>query len=375
MENTNLVWIYAERNSSSDEAISVNEVVTGSGELVHKGQYLFELEGAKAVFEVEAEIGGYFYPIVSSGSVVEVGATIGLISSIVLSEIPETPVTEDSSEETQQNSNSGANIHNASKAAINLASKIGFDLSSLSHLSLITEADVEEASNQSSSNWNNSQIEKILILGSGPHATLVYEVASMNSRQRVIGVLDDSQNLLEEFGVPLLGNISESKVLELFNQRTATHIAIGVGANMKFRSKWNLFCSANNIPLSSLIHPQAMVSPNSQIASGCLVMDSARIGPHAVLETNVFVSAGVNIEHHCVIGMNTTFGPGVQLSGGVQIGENCGFGTQVGIEPSIQIGNNSQIASGSIITSNIPDDSIVKMDSSLKIRSRNISEN
>lgn len=372
MEEQNLIWIFAERNSSSDEAISINEVVAKSGELVTSGQYLFELEGAKAVFEVEADQAGYFYTNVESGNIVDVGAVIGVISAIELDSFPEFPknsINTDIDNSNDEILNSDIE-NNASNAAIRLSQKVGFNLQALSHLDFITESDVLAATSMEKSEWRSNEIEKILILGAGPHATLILESVSRNTVQRVVGVLDDNQNLLEPMGIPNLGEISEHRVLELFNKSIATHLAIGVGANMKFREKWTSFSLNHEIPMATIIHPDASISPNAKIGPGAVIMDTARIGPHAVLDSNVFLSAGVNIEHHCFIGANCTFGPGVQLSGGVRIGKNCGFGTQVGIEPSITVGPNSQIASGSIITSDIPEDSIVKLESVLKIRTK-----
>jgi acetyltransferase-like isoleucine patch superfamily enzyme len=87
---------------------------------------------------------------------------------------------------------------------------------------------------------------------------------------------------------------------------------------------------------------------------------------------NNFLSAFVNVEHHNVLGSHCTFGPGVMTSSRVIIGDRCRFGTGVFIEPGVKIGPESIIASGSIITSEVPARSIVKARVETVIRPRDV---
>jgi len=54
----------------------------------------------------------------------------------------------------------------------------------------------------------------------------------------------------------------------------------------------------------------------------------------------------------------------------VQIGDKVKFGTGIFIEPGIKIGTNSIISSGSIITFDVPENSVVKKHVDLKITKR-----
>lgn len=90
----------------------------------------------------------------------------------------------------------------------------------------------------------------------------------------------------------------------------------------------------------------------------------------AVIGDNNFLSAYVNIEYHNVLGSHNTFGPGVFTSSRAQIEDWIKFGTGVFIEPGVKIGANSIISFGSILTFDIPENSIVKRHSDLKIQKR-----
>lgn len=367
-------WIRAERNSSSDESLEVVDVLVASGSTVSSHTAVFELEGAKAVFELEASANGFFYPLVSPGELVAVGAYIAAISSEELAELPVPPVLAD------ENSNSTASQHdvlddagtvNASDAARELAEKHGIDLNSFPE-PFITEQLVRSRLTLNVSEKPDSSrfITRVGVLGGGNGAIQLREAALTNSRLALVGVFDDSQNSLKMLGVPTLGGLKSEDILSAFTQGVIDGVAIAISSRMDLRKKWSEFAKENNIPLISVIHSGAFISQSASIAEGALIMDSARVGAFSTIEENVFLSAFVDVEHHCTVGANTTFGPGVFLSGGVNVGNEVVFGTQIAVEPSVSIGNSSVISSGSVITQNIPEGSIVKVEQVLKIRSR-----
>ena len=73
------------------------------------------------------------------------------------------------------------------------------------------------------------------------------------------------------------------------------------------------------------------------------------------------------IEHHNTLGRSNSFGPVVATSGNVKIGNTNRFGTGIFIEPFLEIGNTCIISSGSIITTNISNNSTVKLISKQRI--------
>ena len=96
------------------------------------------------------------------------------------------------------------------------------------------------------------------------------------------------------------------------------------------------------------------------MGSGNMIMGFCRIGPECEIGDDNFLSAYINLEHHNRLGSHCTFGPGVVTSGGVTIGSQVSFGTGIFIEPRLTIGDKSMIASGVVLTTNVPEHSIVK---------------
>jgi acetyltransferase-like isoleucine patch superfamily enzyme len=75
---------------------------------------------------------------------------------------------------------------------------------------------------------------------------------------------------------------------------------------------------------------------------------------------NCFFASHCVVEHHGRIGNHCAFGPRTTTSGAINVGDRVKTGMSVSIEPYITIGANSLIASGCVITGDIPANSLVK---------------
>jgi len=84
-------------------------------------------------------------------------------------------------------------------------------------------------------------------------------------------------------------------------------------------------------PISSGIHPTAVVAPLARIAT------TASIGPYALIGEDAHVGAGTQIGAHCVIGA------------GSWIGENCRIHPHVTLYHHVRIGHRAEIHSGAVI--------------------------
>ncbi len=95
--------------------------------------------------------------------------------------------------------------------------------------------------------------------------------------------------------------------------------------------------------------------------------------------SNVFVNlscyfmdgAEITIGNHCFIGPFTGFytashpldvksrNKGLEQALPITVGDNCWFGANVSVMPGVQIGDNCVIAAGSVVTTDIPENSLV----------------
>jgi acetyltransferase-like isoleucine patch superfamily enzyme len=128
--------------------------------------------------------------------------------------------------------------------------------------------------------------------------------------------------------------------------------------------------TAKGIPFTNIIDTTANIRSNVRMGKGNLIVSGCYLAPSLTMGDNNFLAAYTAIEHHSVVGSHCTFGPRFTASGKVTIGDNCKFGTGIFVEPFVKIGNNTTIASGAIITGHIPENSLVKTESRLHIKSK-----
>ena len=359
-------WVIVERDSASDDEVQILELMTPEASSVFEGQEICELEGDKSTYSLSAHTDGTVFWFFSSGDRVTIGQIIGVICTDG-EEKPAQPVPEVSKGLIgAENADTGR----FSQKALAKLSSISLEPASfLPDHSFVTLEDV--MNELSSQERDQSAIEmpvKVAFLGGGIGALIGLGISGQNPRTRIVGVYDDKYNWLENQGIPLLGPLDEGVIEEHFLQRRFDTVAITITSSMETRKRLSSLAERIGVPLHSLIHSSVYLPPTAVIDEGAFVLDHARIGPFARVGRNVFISAFCNIEHHCEIGENSTFGPNVALSGEVKIGSNCVFGTVIGVEPRVKIGANSVVASGAIVTKDLPEGSRLKTESRSRLR-------
>ena len=109
-------------------------------------------------------------------------------------------------------------------------------------------------------------------------------------------------------------------------------------------------------------------------SKNCVIMDDVKIDEGCVLSPYVTLTSNIRIgkcfhanlysyvEHDCIIGNFVTFAPGVKCNGNVEIGDNTFIGSGAIIKQGktnkkLKIGKNVVIGMGSVVISDIPDNS------------------
>jgi acetyltransferase-like isoleucine patch superfamily enzyme len=367
--NSNLeeiVWVYALKNSPSDEHLIIIEVAHKNGDQVLENQILLEAEGAKAIFEIEAPSNGYVYFFVNQNDKVSIGDSIAIISSIKLDMLPERKFLKS---ETEENEPFNEKLTAKAKAFLDLSKINPATVYDAFENTVIREKNLKRFVTSSNIQDRKKRIEpgKILIIGGGTGADIAYDLLTIDQKAQIVGVADPSFNILESRGIPTKSNFNITEIDNLINSGEVNSLLISIN-DIEIRKKFLEFAKEKSIELVNVISSKSAISSTADYGMGLFIGDFSRLGSDSYLGDNLFLSSYVNIDHHCTVGDNTTFGPGVYLSGRVVIGQNCVFGSMVSIEPKIVIGNNCIIASGSVITQDIPPNSVIKSEGQIKLR-------
>jgi hypothetical protein len=96
------------------------------------------------------------------------------------------------------------------------------------------------------------------------------------------------------------------------------------------------------------------------IKKGVVIHAHAYIGPFTKIGHFALINTGAIIEHNCNIGENCSIQPGAKLMGHVTVGDCTEIGAGAIIAPHVTIGKNCLVHMGSVVTRDVPDNSVVK---------------
>lgn len=187
----------------------------------------------------------------------------------------------------------------------------------------------------------------VTLYGASGHGKVIIDILNSNGI-KIKSVIDDNPKSESILGIP----ISKTNDFDM-SSLGSTIISIG---NNKVRKKLSNTIMADFIVA---IHPTAVISPNTFIGEGTVVMARVAINPDVSIGKHCIINTNATIEHDALIADFVHICPGVSLAGNVTVGE----GTQVGIGAvviqGISIGKWVTIGAGAVIVNDIPDNAVV----------------
>jgi sugar O-acyltransferase (sialic acid O-acetyltransferase NeuD family) len=383
-------------HSPNDGRAVIVSWLTEDGAAVSTNQVVVSLESAKAVFDIEGPEKGFLRQLARAGDEVTSGDVIGAITATIDERLPddvlEAPVADPEKQKTGESKDPGkAEGRRAVTArAMIVARRLGIDVTAIPGTGRLSASEVEQFAATKSEKSRHAafaaraaspspsyatkisgvKTTRLLLIGGGNGANVTLDVVSRDHASGLIpvGILDDdpTKHGSSIMGVPVLGDIDSA--LERWKSGEFDAAIITISTNNRVRSRIFEQLVSQGVRFANIVDPDALVSPSAVIGTGNLILSYCRVGFNASIGNNNFFSAMVNIEHDNVIGSHTSFGPGVVFSGRVRVGDGVVFGTMIGCEPGIEIGEWSVIASGAVVTSDVPARSVLKTSSIGRIR-------
>jgi len=151
---------------------------------------------------------------------------------------------------------------------------------------------------------------------------------------------------------------SFTEVKNTFNNNLP-EFSIGIG-NPKYRKKLSNEFEKMGGKLTTIISQNATLgSFNNQIGTGVVIRNGVQITNNIVIKKGALINLNCTVGHDSIIGEFVELSPNVNISGHCKIGNLTSIGSGSTILPNIKIGKNCIIGAGSVITKNIPDNSVV----------------
>ena len=355
--------LHIEKINVSDNKFLVTKLHQQNGSEVKAGDLIYSIESSKASKDVTAPCDGFIFFANGVKEFEEYPANY-LIAQIVdtnenpFAKVAETAEVTEATEVTKEEVNVIA-----TKEALSLAAKHGVDLSKID-AEYITKWDVLEYIKllDLGTFGYNSTIKRVALIGAGLGAMQVIDLISHLDGFRAVALYDDTPEKQGTFvyGVPVVGKIDFESITMDYKMGKFDYIVNAISTSNEFRKKCFDELTALEVPYCNLIHPSAVIGHYVTMGTGNIVLPFTHIGPNTVLGNDCFLTAKASIEHHNVVGSHVTCGPSVMTSGCVTIGDCVRFGTGVFVEPHVEIGDNCLIASGTIVTNNVPENTIVR---------------
>lgn len=359
---------------SNEDSAELTQWLAPNGGYVEKNQVIAIAETTKTAIELVANEKGFLYQIISEGSIAKIADPICFISN------SENFSINDALNELRDSTVVVEKLW--TKKAELVANKLGLNIDDLAKKlgRKVTEDDVlghnssnDDFKDLTDDKYPVSRRERVLLIGGGGGGgTLAIDAIHRTTHQRAVGILDNNVALHSKtmLGVPVLGPNSIAK--KLYEEDFFDVAIVIVTANIEDRERIYIDLCRQGIPLTNVIDPSVIIRTNVTLGVGNLIMANGFLGACVSIGNNNFLASHTCIEHHSVIGDHCTFGPRSTTSGAVIVGDKVKFGMGVLIEPYVTVGSGSLIPSGVVVTTPVPEHSVLKTSNEYKIVSRKL---
>jgi sugar O-acyltransferase (sialic acid O-acetyltransferase NeuD family) len=185
---------------------------------------------------------------------------------------------------------------------------------------------------------------KLVIVGSGGHASVVMDAAKQMNRWKSFVVLDENPS-----GVVLSVDDLYSKRQEY---KDSSDFFVAIGDN-GVRERFMRELLAEGYSIATIVHPTAVIASSVVIEEGSCVFAGAILNPFVRIAKGVIVNTSASVDHHSNIGSFSHLCPGTVLAGGVTVGEQCFLGAGAVVSNQIHIINDVTLGAGAVVTKSI----------------------
>lgn len=197
----------------------------------------------------------------------------------------------------------------------------------------------------------------ICILGATPAGRVILENFRANGREVACFVDPQGKFRGESWaGLPVVKLDAQVKFPELKRMGLREFVVV-TGAAASRRRLYSAAVEAGLKP-SVLVHPTATLLQDVEIGAGCVIGARALLGVGVKLEENCLLGMGSLVDRDCAISRHATIGSGVNIGAEARIEEGAFIGDAVVVLPGVTVGAGAIIVSGSVLSQNIPADSI-----------------
>jgi UDP-perosamine 4-acetyltransferase len=193
----------------------------------------------------------------------------------------------------------------------------------------------------------------VVIVGAGGQGRLVAD-ALLSQGISVRGFVDPGVEIGSLIGgIPVLGD--DSWIADHHD----VAVAIGVGAVRDTSQREAMFNRFKDHRIIGCMHSSTLLGTATRVHDSAQVMANCLINHSSVIGENVVIHSGSIVEHDAVIEAHAYLSPRVTFCGTVHVGPRVFIGASSTIIQNVSIGEGATIAAGSVVTHDVPPNSLV----------------
>ncbi|MFB7619937.1 NeuD/PglB/VioB family sugar acetyltransferase [Kitasatospora sp. NPDC056181] len=165
----------------------------------------------------------------------------------------------------------------------------------------------------------------------------------------VAGFLDDRQHGATVRGLP---------VRRPADIPPGVRYLVGI-ADPAVRQRLAAVLDARGAAPATLVHPRALIAPDTVLEPGCLVMGGAYVSSSVRLGAHSQVHYNATVGHDTVFGERVTVYPGGNVSGAVLLADDTTVGSNAVVLQGRKIGAGAFVGAAAVVTRDVPPGEVV----------------
>jgi sugar O-acyltransferase (sialic acid O-acetyltransferase NeuD family) len=194
--------------------------------------------------------------------------------------------------------------------------------------------------------------DRIILVGGGGHCLSCIDVILSENNYEIFGIIDLKENIGKKINIfSIIGD--DSILPELRTLCNNALVTIGQIENNKKRKEIYFLLKSLNFTLPVIVAKSAVVSKNSTISEGTIVMHQALINSGTTIGKNVIINSKALIEHDVKIKDHVHVSTGALINGGCNIDSDVFIGSGSVLRNGINVCNDVIIGAASVVMKDI----------------------
>jgi sugar O-acyltransferase (sialic acid O-acetyltransferase NeuD family) len=199
---------------------------------------------------------------------------------------------------------------------------------------------------------------KAIVWGASGHAKVLRPIIEQTGF-RIVAMIDRKSTEPVIPGCPIFASLEDLLKRPPFGPNEKISFAVAIGGDKgQDRIEIHHKLTSQGFSPITLVHPKAWVAETAQLSEGAQVLGMAAVSEEVRIGRQSIINTNASVDHEDVIGEGCHIMPGATLAGCVVVEDFCTIGSNATVFPHIRIGSGAAIGAGSVVTKDVPQNTV-----------------